>query len=331
MRESSQKPVLAVDLGGTKILAALVSGDWKLLAEERYLTRSAGEAQEVVDQIIAAIENTLKISGMKLSQLHSISIAAPGPINYEKGTVTASPNIPGWHDIALRSIIKDRFKIKTFIVHDASSAALAEQHLGAGRGIKNLIYITVSTGIGGGIIINGKLYSGASGSAGEVGHMTIDVDGPRCNCGNTGCLEVLASGTAVAREAIKRIRAGEKTSITELVAGRIEDVTAEKVGIAAQNGDALAVEVMAGAANYLGIGLVNLVNIFNPEMIIIGGGMSKLGDRLLEPGRRLVKEKAFSQSADAVRIVTAELGDNVGVLGAAIYARQRKKERGGVE
>lgn len=324
MRESSNKPVLAVDLGGTRIRAALISADWKLTADERYLTRAAGEAQEVIDQIIAAIENTLKISGLKSSQLHSISIAAPGPINYEKGTVTASPNIPSWQEVPLRSIIKDKFKAKTFIVHDASSAALAELQLGAGRGTKNMIYITVSTGIGAGIIIDGTLYSGATGSAGEVGHMTIDVNGPPCNCGNVGCLEVLASGTAVAREAIKRIRAGEKTSITQLVNGKIDDVTAEKVDIAAQNGDALATQIITQAAYYFGVGLVNLVNIFNPEMIVIGGGMSRMGNRLLEPGRKLVRERAFKEPAGAVRIVTAMLGDNVGLFGAGVFARQQK-------
>lgn len=328
MQESKRKlPVLAVDLGGTKILVAIVSDRGEILAEERHPTQATEGPQAVIGRIVSAIEHILSLEKMTLSQLHSISMAAAGAIDIEKGLVTSSPNLPGWRNIPVRDTVREKFGVDTFILHDANAAALAEQHFGAGKGAKNLIYVTVSTGIGGGIIINGKLYTGASGSAGEVGHMTIDVDGPKCNCGNIGCLEVLASGKAVAREAIKRINAGEKTSITELVEGRIEDITAEKVGIAAQRGDSLALEVILVAANYLGIGLINLVNIFNPEIIVIGGGLSKLGDLLLEPARRLVNERAFAQSAEAVRIVTARLGDEVGVLGAAIYARQQKPNK----
>jgi glucokinase len=154
--------------------------------------------------------------------------------------------------------------------------------------------------------------------------MTIDVNGPRCSCGNIGCLEMLASGTAVAREAIKRIRQGERSSLTEIVEGKIESITAEKVEVAAQGGDSLAVEVILKAANYLGVGLVNLVNIFNPEMIIVGGGMAKMGNLLLDPAKQVVRERAFQLPAQAVRIVPAQLGDDAGVLGAAVFAFQQE-------
>jgi glucokinase len=181
-----------------------------------------------------------------------------------------------------------------------------------------VIYLTVSTGIGGGIIIGGELYSGADGTAGEIGHMTIEADGPQCQCGNFGCLEVLASGTAVAREAVNRINQGEKSYIAELTGGKIEKVTAEIVARAAKHGDRLACEVVTSAAVYLGIGLANLVNIFNPDMIIIGGGMSKMGDMLLKPARQTVKQRAFKLPARTVRIVKARLGGDVGVIGAAV-------------
>ncbi len=171
-------------------------------------------------------------------------------------------------------------------------------------------------------MINGELYSGVSGGAGEIGHTTIDVNGPGCSCGNIGCLEMLASGTAMAREAIRRIKAGERSSLTKITKGKIENITAEEVSIAAQGGDSLALEVISQAATYLGVGLVTLVNVFNPEMIIIGGGMSKMGDLLLNPARQVVKERAYQLLAQAVRIVPAELGDNAEVLGAAIFARQ---------
>jgi len=238
---------------------------------------------------------------MNLSQLSGISIAAAGAINLDKGLITSSPNLPGWHDVPLRDIIKEKYGVNTFLINDASAAALGEHWLGAGRGVSNLIYLTVSTGIGGGIIINGRLYSGESGSA-------------------------VASGTAVAKEAIRRISQGERSSITEIVGGKIEDITAEEVGAAAQKGDALALEVVSQAATYLGVGMVNLVNIFNPEMIIVGGGVSKMGDLLLNPARQVVKERAFQLSAQAVRIVPAQLGEDGGVLGAAVFAFEQESD-----
>ncbi|GAJ07289.1 unnamed protein product, partial [marine sediment metagenome] len=243
--------------------------------------------------ILSAIDHLLNQRNINLPQLYGISIAAAGAIDFDKGLVTSSPHLPGWHDVPLRDIVKEKYKVNTFLINDASAAALGEHHFGIGQGVNNLILLTVGTGIGGGIIINGRLYSGASGSAGEIGHITIDVNGPRCSCGNTGCLEALVSGTAVAKEAIKRIGQGERSSLTEIVGGKIENITAEEVLTAARAGDSLASEVILKAATYLGVGLVNLVNIFNPEMIIIGGGMAKMGELLLNPARQVVRERAF--------------------------------------
>jgi glucokinase len=316
-------PVLAIDLGGTKLIAAIVSDKGQVMAKEYYLTLADEGPQSVINRMFSAIDHLLSTQDIDLSKLHSISVAAAGAIDLKKGLITLSPNLPGWYDIPLRNIIKEKYRVNTFLINDASAAALGEHRFGAGRGVKTLIYLTISTGIGGGIIINDELYSGPCGSAGEVGHMTIDVNGPRCNCGNIGCWETLASGTAVAQEAIKRIGGGERSSLTEIVEGKVENITAEKVEIAARNGDSLALEIITKAATYLGIGLVNLVNIFNPEMIIIGGGMSKMGDLLLAPARQVVQERAFQLSAQAVRIVPAQLGDEAGVLGAATFAFQQ--------
>jgi len=314
------KPVLAIDLGGTKIMAAIISHQGQVVAKEYYPTLAGEGPQSVIDRILSAIDHLLRVRNMDLSQLHSISIAAAGAIDLDKGVVTLSPNLPGWRDIPLRDIVSGKYKVKTYIINDASAAALGEHHFGAGRGVNNLIYLTVGTGIGGGIIINGELYLGPSGSAGEIGHTTVDVNGPRCNCGNIGCLEMLASGTAMAREAIRRISRGERSILTEMVEGKIENITAEKVGVAAQGGDSLASEVISQAATYLGVGMVNLVNIFNPEMIIVGGGVAQMGDLLLDPARQVVKERAFQLSVRAVRVVPARLGDDAGVLGAAVFA-----------
>ncbi len=320
-------PVLAIDLGGIQIRAALISDSGQVLARECHLTMSDGGPQSIIGRIFLATDRLLGSGNIDSAQVGSICIAVAGAIDMEKGVVTSSPNLPGWHDVPLRDIVKEKYRVNTFLLNDASAAALGEQHFGVGRGVNNLVYLTVSTGIGGGIIINGELYSGASGSAEEIGHMAIDVDGPRCSCGNTGCLEMLASGTAVAEEAIKRISQGEKSSIIELVDGQMENITAEQVGMAAQGGDSLASEVVLEAATYLGIGMANLVNIFNTEMLIVGGGMAKMGDLLLEPARQVVMQRAFSLPAQAVRIVSAWLGDDVGMLGAAVLVRSENHGR----
>ena len=320
--KEAKKPVLAIDLGGTKILTAIISS--KVIAKEYRLTLAEEGPQSVIKRVLSMIDRLLSLRNLDPSQLDSISIAAAGAIDSEKGLVTLSPNLPGWRDIPLRDMVGEKYGVNTFLINDASAAALGEHHFGAGKGVSNLIMLTVGTGIGGGIIINGKLYLGPSGSAGEIGHMTIDINGPKCSCGNIGCLERLVSGTAVAEEAIRRLSQGEKSSLTEIGGGKIKSVTAEKVSLAAQNGDSLALEVISKAATYLGIGLVNLVNIFNPEMIIIGGGLAKVGDLLLEPARRVVRERAFPLPARLVRIVPAQLGDDAAVLGAAIFARQQK-------
>jgi glucokinase len=320
-------PVLAIDLGGTKIIAAIVSDKGQVVAKEYGLTLADEGCEAVIKRILSTIDRLLSVENIAPSQLASISIAAAGAIDFDKGLVTSSPNLPGWHDVPLRDIVKEKYRVDTLLINDASAAALGEHHFGAGWRASNLILLTVGTGIGGGIIINDRLYNGPGGSAGEIGHMTIDVNGPRCSCGNVGCLETLASGTAVAKEAMKCINQGERSSLIEIVEGKIENITAEKVSVAAQAGDSLASKVISKAATYLGIGMVNLVNIFNPEMIIVGGGMAQMGDLLLNPARQVVRERAFQLPAQAVRIVPTQLGDNAGVLGAAIFAYQQKVKK----
>ncbi len=320
MNRSKARPVLAIDLGGTKIIAALVSPDGRMIARERSATQAAEGPSAVIDRLFSAIDHILKWNKLGLSDLHGISLAAAGSMDLDAGVITLSPNLPGWRDIPLMAIVHDKYRIDTFLLNDASAAALGEHRFGVGKGTKDLILLTLGTGIGGGIIINGELYNGICGSGGEIGHMTIDVNGPRCPCGNTGCLEVLASGTAISRDAIGRVTRGEKSSLVEMVGGKVDDISAEKVGSAARAGDRLSLDVIATAAAYLGVGLVNLTNIFNPEMVVLGGGVAKLGDLLLEPARRLVRERAFPLSAKTVRVVTTKLGNDAGVYGAATFA-----------
>ena len=325
-----ESSVLAIDVGGTQIRAAIVSRQGRIIAKKFYPTLAAEGPESVIGRILLAIDRLLKGKGGDSSSPDSISLAAAGAIDYEKGIITLSPNLPGWHSVPLRDVVEKRYGLETFLINDASAAALGEHRFGAGKGVNNLIYLTVSTGIGGGIIINGELYSGVSGGAGELGHMTIEVNGPVCSCGNTGCLEMFASGRAMAGEAIKRINDGGRSALTEMVGGKIDNITAEKVSVAAQAGDSLALEVVSQAGMYLGVGLANLVNIFNPEMIIVGGSVAKVGKLFLDPAREVVRERALSLLVQAVRIVNAQNIDEAGLLGAAAFAFQHRLGQEGV-
>jgi glucokinase len=313
-----------VDIGGTKILAALFSPTGKMLASIIQPTLADEGVNAVVDRLCSTISGLLSDNHLSPSQLAGIAIACAGGIDTGRGVVvTPSPNMPEWSDVPLADIIRKKYGVNTFILNDASAAALGEHRYGAGRGVRNLVLFTLGTGIGGGIIIGGELYLGAVGGAGELGHMTVAADGPKCGCGNTGCLEMLASGRAVARDAITRLRQGTSSSLTKMVNGDIEKITAEQVGEAARRGDPLACDIISQAAYYLGIGLVNAVNIFNPEVVVIGGGMAELGDMMIAPGRRMIEERAFSVSSRTARVVTAQLGNEAGVYGAAAFVFDR--------
>lgn len=320
MPEKDMKPVLAIDVGGTKIAAAVVDKTG-VIAREYFPTLAAEGPKAVISRMFSGVDRLLSRSSLSVSELDSIAIAAAGGVSSD-GVVTSSPHLPGWRNVPLRDVVRERYGARVFVVNDASAAALGEHRLGAGRGTRDLVYLTVSTGIGGGIIINGELYLGATGCAGEIGHMTIDVNGARCSCGNYGCLELSASGTAVAKEAIRRVGAAEKTELSSMV-GKLEDITAETVAEAARGGDRLASDIIRRAALALGVGLVNIANIFNPEMIVIGGGMSKMGELLLAPAREVVMGRAFELCTRVLQVVPARLGDDGGLLGAALFARER--------
>jgi len=320
--------ILGVDLGGTKILTAVVNSRGEILSSDESITPASKGPHAVIQSILESAHRTLEQANVAISKIAVVGVGAPGLSNPETGILFTSPNLPGWRDVALRDIMQERLGKKTFVINDANAAALGEFYFGAARGVRNFIYITLSTGIGGGIVIEGKIYSGAIGAAGEVGHMTIDDEGPVCNCGNRGCWETLASGTALAREARRQIKEGVRTSILNYADGDVERVTAQVIHSAAEQGDGLARELIAQTGYYVGVGLANLINIFNPELIVIGGGLSNIGDMLLKPALKVAGERAYKESFQAVRFALAELGRNSGVLGAAAFAIQETKKHG---
>jgi len=323
------RQVVVVDIGGTKIMTAVFTPDGKIIAKEVRPTLGSEGVARVIERICSAIESLLFSKNMAISQINAICIACAGGINTGKGiVVTPSPNLPDWVEIPLADMIKKKFGVNTLVLNDASAAALGEHRYGAGKGVNNLVLLTLGTGIGGGIIADGHLYLGAVGGAGELGHMTIDADGPKCGCGNTGCLEMLASGMAIAKDAIERIKRGEKSSLVDMVEGELKKITAETIGRAARSGDKLAQEVIERASYYLGIGMVNVVNIFNPELVVIGGGMAGLGEMIIGQGRKMVVERTFSINARAARIVIAQLGNEAGIYGAAAFALDNEGRTG---
>lgn len=301
--------VLAVDMGGTRFRVALVDDTGRLSYRKSYLTYASQGREAVLRRISQAALSAM--GHHPREQLLAVGFAAPGPLDPRSGVLLTPPNLPGWRDVPLKSLLEAELGLPVYVGNDANLAALGEHCFGAGREMDNLIYLTVSTGIGGGIIADGRLLLGYEGLAGEPGHMSIAPE-PRCKCGNYGCLEVLSSGTAIARVARERIEAGEASSIAQYAG----EITAEAVNRAARAGDPLARSVLFRAATYLGIGIVNLVHLFNPQAIIIGGGVSQAGELLFDPVRAAIDERAMPDYRK-VQVLRAALGDDVGLYGAA--------------
>ncbi|MFA5104653.1 MAG: ROK family protein [Candidatus Margulisiibacteriota bacterium] len=286
-----KKLIAGVDLGGTKISAAVASADGKLLAIETIPTLAHLGVSKVTDRIAFAVKSACKKAGVTMKQIKCIGIGAPGPVDPKTGYVNNPPNLKGWKRVNLKKIMAKKLGKKIILENDANCAALAELNFGAGRRFNTFIYVTLSTGIGGGIVIDKKLYTGFSGSAGEVGHTVIDIDGPKCTCGKRGHLEGLAAGPAV-----------EKRS----------KMSPEKLGALARKGNKKALKEIDYTGHLIGLGFSNIVNIMNPEAIIVGGGLTNLGKPLFEAIKTTVKENALA----AVKIIPAHLKKNVGVIGA---------------
>ena len=328
--------VIGVDLGGTQIRTAVMRGP-HLLSRIGLLTAEQPGPDKVISRMIQAVHQAVNEAGVSLKQIMGIGIGAPGPLNRKTGVLFCPPNLPGWQDTPLRDIFYEHFRCPVHVENDANVAALGEYMFGAGQGSKDVAYITVSTGIGGGIIANGQLLTGTIGTAAELGHMTIDWHGPRCPCGNIGCLESLASGTAIAQRANEQIaldKSGSAALVTFALGKQPHKigtgtqynsqglsttpihVDAMMVAQAAASGIPLAREIIGSAAEALGVGLVNIIHIFNPEVLILGGGVTQIGEPLLGPALRIVEERALRASRESVRIVLADLGSDAGLIGA---------------
>ncbi|TBL79011.1 ROK family protein [Paenibacillus thalictri] len=316
---------IGVDLGGTQIRAGLFDEAGGLLFKHEDLTLAHEGAEAVIGRIIEGIRRVVSYAQEQGhgENITGIGIGCPGPLDPFTGVVLSPSTLPGMVDIPLQHIVHSEFGLPVYVNNDANAAALGEWLYGSGRGTNNMIYLTISTGIGAGIVIDGRLLLGEQGSAGEVGHMIIDPYGPMCSCSNRGCWEACASGTAIADIAIERLANETSDSQLRQITG---PVTAKEVITAALNNDRLAMEIMEQTRIYLGIGLINMINLFNPQKVVIGGGVSKAGDFLLQPAVDMAKQRSQPGMND-VAFVMAELGDDVGLYGAAALVSYQKQLR----
>lgn len=304
-----------IDLGGTNLHIGITDDDGNIIIKEKCSTEAEKGPESIIERMRLSVKTLLRQSGIEDKELSGISIGVPGFIDAHKGKIVSLPNLSGWEDIPLVRIMEESFRMPVIIDNDAVAATYGEFLFGSGRNTKNFFYLTVSTGIGGGVIIEGKPYRGANYGAAEIGHITVDADGEGCNCGNFGCLEAIASGTAIVNIAKKAIYKGEKSIISDLAA--MNCIEAEHIFEAADMGDELALNIINKEAFYLGIGISNIIAMYNPERISVGGGVSNQWNILYPKIIETVKTRALKHNAKVCDIIKAELGEDAGIIGAA--------------
>jgi len=309
------RAVIGVDLGGTNLRTALLTTDGDILEFHKETTQASEGWEKVLHRIAANIARQQEAASARGMTVQVVGVGAPGVIQMNTGVVVKSPNFPDWNNLPLREKLESRLHLPVFIENDANAAALGEQWRGAAKGIDSMILLTLGTGVGGGIVLNKKIWHGADGMAGEIGHLTLIPDGRRCSCGNNGCLEMYAS----ARGIVQSYHEAAGKSVPE---DDLNAVTSEKVYLMAQAGDQTARRVMKEAGRMLGIALAGLINIFNPEMIVLGGRIKDAWPFFIDSTREEVLRRAFLAPAQRAQIVPSLLGDDAGMVGAAAAALQ---------
>jgi len=314
-----KKYSIGVDLGGTNIVCAIVNYQGKIINRLKVPTLAERGKEATIKKIIETIHENIVQSTIAPGDIIGIGIGAPGPLDVKRGIINFAPNLPGWRDVPLKKILEVEFSMKVVLENDANAAAWGERCFGIGRGVDNLVCFTLGTGIGGGIIIDSKIYHGSNYGAAELGHMTVNKDGPRCNCGNYGCLEAYSSATGIKNRIKSRIKEGIKSDFLNFDSDDelLDSIRLKSIFETARKGDKLTKDIVEEAISYLGIAIANITNILNPEMVVLVGGITNEGDKLLIPLKEEVKKRAFYSNYKSLKIVIGELGGNAGVLGAA--------------
>jgi len=308
--------VIGIDLGGTNIKAGVLDSSGNIIASDSAPTEAQAGADVVVENICKAARKVSKGARIAWKDIKAVGIGSPGPIDFQKGMILTAPNLPGFVNFPLKMLLVDKLKKPVTLENDANAAAFGEFWAGAAKGVRHMVMLTLGTGVGGGIIIDGDVLHGAMGSAGELGHMIINYDGPRCACGNRGCLEAYASATATVRRFADAVRSGRESAL----AGRIErgeEITSKMIHEAAVAGDELSRRVIEDTGRYLGIGIVSILHSINPARVVLSGGLINAGDMLMRPLVEEVHSRAFKKVAEGSEIVFATLGEAAGFIGAA--------------
>jgi glucokinase len=305
---------VGVDVGGTKVAAGLVNGEGEISAQVRVAMVADSSPQRGLDSVLSAISHVIPHGAEGIA---GIGICAPGPLDPKTGVILNPPNLPCWRNFPLAAAVRKKYSVPVKVDNDANAAALAEARWGAARGYRNVFYATIGTGIGTGIVFDGKIYHGRTGSAGEGGHVSIDHRGPICNCGKPGCIEIFASGTAIANRARREIATGTKSSMVEMVHGDAENISGLIVGKAADLGDGLAKKIVTEAVEMLALWLSNIVDLFDPDVIVIGGGAAVLYQSYFHEMRKRIAEFAVNPHANEVPLVSARYGADSGIAGGA--------------
>ncbi len=321
--QRAQNLILAVDIGGTKVAAGLVNSAGEVLQASRTRMVARRSAEEGLQAVFKAIDRVLR--GRRARQAFAIGVSVPGWVDSRRGVLLSAANLPCWRNFPLAKKIEGQYKLRTRVGNDGNVAALAEAAWGAGAGYRKMFYVTLGTGIGTGIVLNHRIYDGRTGGASEGGHMTINFRGPRCGCGKRGCIEVYASGPAIARRARERLgkRGSQQSRILALAKGKIAAVTSEMVSKAASAGDALGIEVLEEAADYLAIWLGNIIDLLEPEIIVVGGGVGHLMTSYLGRIRDRLKVWALNPRQDEIPIMDARYGAESALVGAAAMCLSR--------
>jgi glucokinase len=318
---------VGVDLGGTKILAGVFDAQLTCLGRNKMSTKPDRGANEVIDRIARCVRDAADEYDLDLKQLRGVGVGAPGAIDVSAGRVIFAPNLQ-WQDVPLKKNLEKALGVPVSIENDANVAMLGVYETELQSKPRHVIGIFIGTGIGGGIIVDGKLYSGFNGTAGEIGHMVLEVGGPKCNCGNRGCFEALASRTAIFRKIHAAVKDGQKTILTDMLGADLTDLRSGDLRKAIRKGDSLVEKVIEEAAEYTGIAVANFMNIFNPQTIVLGGGViDALGDEMMAIIVATAGDYAMSGTSKGVEIVASKTGDDAGIIGAAVLARRAAKEK----
>lgn len=318
--------IIGVDLGGTNAKTAVVSRDKKVLAKDSRPTRAAEGPEVVMDVMAESVDAALKSAGLKRDSVMAAGFGAPGPMNWQTGIVYSPPNLPGWKDVPLAAEMAKRLGFPCYVDNDANVACYGEYWLGAGQGVDSMCLLTLGTGVGGGVVVFGQLLRGIDGTAAEIGHLKVMRGGRKCGCGATGCLEAYGSVTGMVRTAVEGIQAGRKTILTEMCDGDIEAITGKMISDGIERGDEFSKWVMEETGIWLGIGISSLINLLNPEKVVLCGGMIAAGEVLFEPIRRTARELTFEVPGKRAQILSAGLGADSGVIGSAGCALARYLE-----